>query len=87
MGVNMHHHHKHFYGTTTVGKRGQVVIPAKAREEFDLKEGDKLLVLGRFGRFIGLVKADDFNSFIERITSKMEKGIERLKKYGKNHNR
>ncbi len=35
-----------FYGSTTVGERGQIVLPAKIREEFSIDVGDKLLVLG-----------------------------------------
>lgn len=34
----------HFMGAVTVGERGQVVIPAEARERLDIKPGDKLLV-------------------------------------------
>lgn len=34
-----------FYGTATVGERGQIVIPADAREELAIQAGDKLLVM------------------------------------------
>ena len=37
---------KKFYGSITVSKRGQVVLPAEAREDFKIKAGDKLLVFG-----------------------------------------
>ncbi len=37
---------KHIFGTVTLGERGQVVIPKKAREIFGLNAGDKLMVLG-----------------------------------------
>lgn len=33
------------YGVVTVGERGQVVIPADARQELGLKAGDKILVM------------------------------------------
>ena len=33
-----------FVGAATVGERGQVVIPAEARERTGIKSGDKLLV-------------------------------------------
>lgn len=36
-------------GSTTVGPRGQVVIPAKARKELSLGVGSRLLVFGHFG--------------------------------------
>jgi AbrB family looped-hinge helix DNA binding protein len=35
---------KLFMGASTVGERGQVVIPAEARERLNIKPGDKLLV-------------------------------------------
>ncbi len=31
--------------TVTVGEKGQIVIPKKARELFDIKPGDTLMVL------------------------------------------
>lgn len=34
-----------FYGTATLGERGQIVIPAEARHELDMSPGDKLLVM------------------------------------------
>ena len=37
---------KYIFGAVTVGERGQVVIPAKARKIFDIHPGDELLVLG-----------------------------------------
>lgn len=36
-----------FYGVTTVGIKGQVVIPAEARAELNLKPGDKVIVFGK----------------------------------------
>ena len=35
---------KHIWGTVTIGDRGQIVIPKSARDEFDLKGGDRLVV-------------------------------------------
>ncbi|MCR5717651.1 MAG: helix-turn-helix domain-containing protein [Oscillospiraceae bacterium] len=35
---------KHIWGTVTIGDRGQIVIPKSARDEFDLKAGDRLIV-------------------------------------------
>ncbi len=32
--------------TATVGEKGQIVIPKQAREIFDIKPGDSLLILG-----------------------------------------
>ncbi len=45
---------KRFYGSVTVSERGQIVIPADARRDFDIKTGDKLLVFGDFERGLGI---------------------------------
>lgn len=34
-----------FYGSATVGERGQIVIPAEARAELGINPGDKLLIM------------------------------------------
>ncbi len=38
-----------FYGSTTVGERGQVVIPAEARRDLNISQGTKLLVFSGHG--------------------------------------
>ena len=35
---------KNIWGTVTIGERGQIVIPKDARERFQLKTGDRLIV-------------------------------------------
>jgi AbrB family looped-hinge helix DNA binding protein len=37
---------KHVFGTVTVGERGQIVIPKKARDIFQFNPGDSLMILG-----------------------------------------
>ena len=56
-----------FYGTTTMGARGQVVIPALARKELKLQAGDQLAVMGKFGKVLGLIKTDQMLEFVETI--------------------
>jgi AbrB family looped-hinge helix DNA binding protein len=48
---------KKFYGAVTVSERGQIVIPAEARRDFDIEVGDKLLVLADLEKGIVLAKA------------------------------
>ena len=38
---------KGFFGTVTVGRRGQVALPAQARKQLGLEPGDQLVVLER----------------------------------------
>jgi AbrB family looped-hinge helix DNA binding protein len=56
------------YGTVKVGDRGQVVIPAEARKDFNIKPGDLLLVVaGKNRRGIAMVKADAMRQFASRV--------------------
>jgi AbrB family looped-hinge helix DNA binding protein len=48
---------KRFYGAITVSDRGQIVIPAEARRDFNIEVGDKLLVLGDLEQGLALIKA------------------------------
>ncbi len=36
-----------FYGSIRISSKGQVVIPQRVREDFGLKTGDQLIVIGR----------------------------------------
>lgn len=66
-GVPMPPKGKHAFGIVTVGDKGQIVIPAKARKIFDIKSGDRLLVLGDENSGIAIVKEDDFLALFEHI--------------------
>ena len=48
---------KFIYGIATVGERGQIVIPKKAREHFKIEPGDKLIVMGDIKKGIAIQKA------------------------------
>lgn len=50
---------KHVFGLVTVGDKGQIVIPAKARKVFDIKAGDQLLVLGDEKQGIAIIREED----------------------------
>ena len=57
---------KHIFGVVTVGEKGQIVLPAKARKIFKIEAGDRLLVLGDEGQGIAIVKEKDIiANFIE----------------------
>lgn len=49
-----------FYGSTTIGERGQIVIPAEARKDLDLGHSTKVMVfrVGPFGEGLLILKAD-----------------------------
>jgi len=66
-------HDKKLYGTATVGTKGQIVIPADARDELGIKTGDRLYVMGTSGKgFIGLIKEDMIESFIKQLNLQLE---------------
>ena len=51
---------KHLFGIVTMGEKGQIVIPARARKVFGINPGDRLIVLGDEGSGIALMKSSDF---------------------------
>ena len=58
------------YGSTTVGERGQVVIPAEARRDFQITPTTKLLVFGSpGGEGLILTKAESVTEFLTRAMS------------------
>ena len=58
---------KHIFGVVTVGDKGQIVIPAKARKVFGIGVGDELMVLGDETQGLALVKAEFFLKVAEEI--------------------
>ncbi|AGK55352.1 AbrB/MazE/SpoVT family DNA-binding domain-containing protein [Bacillus sp. 1NLA3E] len=66
--------HGKIFGTTSVGERGQVVIPAEAREELNIKPGEKFVVFGdaRKGTVI-LVKSEIMNKFANFFFNKSKR--------------
>lgn len=58
---------KHMFGVVTVGEKGQIVIPAKARKLFSIEAGDQLVVLGDEAQGIALMKSDNFLRMADMI--------------------
>lgn len=58
---------KHMFGLVTVGDKGQIVIPVRARRVFNINPGDQLMVLGDENSGIALVDAGFFMSVAEGI--------------------
>ena len=63
---------KHLFGLVTVGDKGQIVIPAKARKIFEISTGDQLVVLGDEGQGLALVKASNFLSLANIVKNLRE---------------
>lgn len=56
-----------FLWTAKVGDKGQIVIPKEAREVFNIKPGDTLLLLGDKEKGIAIAKYDDYMKFAQAI--------------------
>ena len=54
------------FGTVKVGERGQIIIPKEARETFDIKAGDTLIVLGDEKWGIAVTKSDVLQKYAEK---------------------
>jgi AbrB family looped-hinge helix DNA binding protein len=63
-----------FYGAATVGERGQVVIPAEARAELEIKPGDKLLIMKHpVHQGLMMVKLDHLRGFLDEFSRELER--------------
>lgn len=69
-----------FVGAVTVGERGQVVIPAVAREQMDLEPGDKLLAFAHPTKqmvcLCKLTMIERMKAFLSRLEHEEEKAEE-----------
>ena len=63
---------KYIFGTVTIGDKGQIVIPVKARRLFHLEPGDALMVLADEKQGLALVKADFFLEMSRQLQEKMK---------------
>ena len=69
-----------FYGATTLGERGQVVVPAEARKDLNLSPSTKVMVFGApMGEGLLIVKADSVAEMLARA-NKMLSGVEEVLK-------
>lgn len=73
------HHEGRFYGSTTVGEKGQIVIPKDARKNMKLKKGERLLVFGMDEDMLAVAKL----SHIEKLSSHLAKRLAMIKKAAK----
>ena len=79
-------HGKKLFGTATVGTKGQIVIPANAREELNIQPGDKLYIAGSTEKkVLFCLKEEQLESLIAKLTDDAESAknlITELKKEG-----
>ncbi len=56
-----------FFGSVTVGERGQIVIPKEAREAFHIQAGERLILVGHPKKGLMLAKADELREFAKKL--------------------
>ncbi|MBN2256887.1 MAG: AbrB/MazE/SpoVT family DNA-binding domain-containing protein [Anaerolineaceae bacterium] len=56
-----------------VGEKGQIVLPKEARQVFDIKPGDKLLLLGDAKRGMAIINSHGFKLFTDAAFSLLNK--------------
>ena len=56
-----------FVGISKVGEKGQIVIPKEARDMFDIKPGDSIIVLCDKAKGLALLRADATEDLTEKI--------------------
>ena len=59
-----------FLGISKVGEKGQIVIPKEARDMFDIKPGDSIIVLCDKEKGIALLKADAIEDLTDKVFPK-----------------
>ena len=67
------------YGMTTMGERGQVVIPKKVREKMNLNPGDKFLVFSKADMVVAFIKPDNFDKLLAEYIDQF-KNLKKIKK-------
>lgn len=61
-----------YVGICKVGEKGQIVIPKEARNMFNIKPGDSIIVLCDKSQGIALVKSDVIEDLSSKIFPKGE---------------
>ena len=58
---------KHIFGMVTVGSKGQIVIPKKAREIFGIQPGDSLMLVGDESQGLAIITSREVSRLFEHI--------------------
>jgi AbrB family looped-hinge helix DNA binding protein len=64
----MQKHDRKFYGLATIGEKGQIVIPVKAREAMNLDKGDQLIAFGMGDEAVIFAKSSMLDKIALRLT-------------------
>ena len=56
-----------YVGIAKVGEKGQIVIPKEARDMFEIKPGDSVVVLCDKNKGMAIVKSEIFEDTIDKV--------------------
>ena len=62
-----------YVGIAKVGEKGQIVIPKEARDMFDIKPGDSIVVLCDKKKGMALIKSNIIEDTMDKIMPNSEK--------------
>jgi bifunctional DNA-binding transcriptional regulator/antitoxin component of YhaV-PrlF toxin-antitoxin module len=79
--MNKNNKQHKFYGVTTIGEKGQIVIPVEARKMAKLKKSDKMLIFG-MGDFLLLSKLSN----LKKIASYLDNRLTMMRKIIRKNN-
>ncbi len=71
---------QYFYGSATLGERGQVVIPADARKDCEIQPGDKVLVFRHplHPHMLILAKIGEMQALLQQMARALDQAAERM---------
>jgi len=58
---------KHIFGMVTVGTKGQIIIPKKARKVFNIKPGDQLMLVGDEKQGLAIITSNELTKIFSTI--------------------
>ena len=73
MGLGLPPKGKHLFGLVTVGDKGQIVIPAKARKLFNISAGDQLVILGDESQGLAIMRSEEFLALADAASKMLGK--------------
>jgi AbrB family looped-hinge helix DNA binding protein len=59
------------FGSTVLGERGQIVIPAEVRKKSGLKKGERFIVFSDADHLIFLLRGNSLKEIISRLSKKL----------------
>ena len=76
LGLNVPPKGKHLLGIVKMGERGQIVIPKKARDVFQLQAGDTLIIVGDEERGLAIVPESYMGQFFSLVKTSLDNNLE-----------